>query len=248
MITARKIAETFNTVVVVLTDANLASAQQPFPRPRLSPDWHCPPFDQSPVKDGALAYDWDATTGMARRFVPGQPGGMHTLTGLAHNRASRVAYDSAVNQEGIKARSLKLAALQKTLKAPPVHGDGEGDLLVVAWGSTRGAIEEAVDRLRAQGHRVSSLHLKFIQPMASGIREAMAGFKQVMTIENNWSDRLEDELIDADNRRYTELATLLRARFLVDVDCWSEVKGQPLKPGAVEKVVLDKLKSMEAQP
>ena len=248
MITARKIAETFNTVVVVLTDANLASAQQPFPRPRLSPDWHCPPFDQSPVKDGALPYDWDATTGIARRFVPGQPGGMHTVTGLAHNRASRVAYDSAANQEGVRARSLKLAALQKTLKAPPLHGGDEGDLLVVAWGSTRGAIEEAVDRLRARGQRVSSLHLKFIQPMASGIRQAMAGFKQVMTIENNWSDRLEDELIDTDNRRYTELATLLRARFLVDVDCWSEVKGQPLKPGTVEKVVFDKLKSMEAQP
>jgi 2-oxoglutarate ferredoxin oxidoreductase subunit alpha len=235
-------------VVVVLTDANLASAQQPFPRPRLSPDWHCPPFDQSPVKDGALPYDWDATTGIARRFVPGQPGGMHTVTGLAHNRASRVAYDSAANQEGVRARSLKLAALQKTLKAPPLHGGDEGDLLVVAWGSTRGAIEEAVDRLRARGQRVSSLHLKFIQPMASGIRQAMAGFKQVMTIENNWSDRLEDELIDTDNRRYTELATLLRARFLVDVDCWSEVKGQPLKPGTVEKVVLDKLQSMEAQP
>ena len=248
MITARKIAETFNTVVVVLTDANLASAQQPFPRPRLSPDWHCPPFDQSPVRDGSLAYDWDATTGIARRIVPGQPGGMYTLTGLAHNRASRVAYDSAVNQEGVRARSLKLAALQKTLKAPPLHGADEGDLLVIAWGSTRGAIEEAIDRLRAAGHRVASLHLKFIQPMASGVREAMAGFRQVMTIENNWSDRLEDELIDADNRRYTELATLLRARFLVDVDCWSEVKGQPLKPGTVEQVVLKKLKSMEAQP
>jgi 2-oxoglutarate ferredoxin oxidoreductase subunit alpha len=95
MITARKIAETFNMVVVVLTDANLASAQQPFPRPQLSPDWHCPPYDPSPVPEDALAYDWDATTGIARRFVPGQPGGMHTLTGLAHNRKSCVAYDSA---------------------------------------------------------------------------------------------------------------------------------------------------------
>lgn len=246
MITARKIAETFNMVVVVLTDANLASAQQPFPRPKLEKDWHCPPYDQSPVSEDALAYDWDATTGIARRFVPGQPGGMHTLTGLAHNRKSCVAYDSSVNQEGIKHRSLKLAALQKTLKAPALYGGEEGELLVIAWGSTKGAIQEAIDRLRARGIKVSSMHMKFIQPMASGIREIMAQFKHVMTIENNWSDRYEDELIDDDNRRYTELATLLRARFLVDVDCWSEVKGLPLKPATVERVILEKLESVEA--
>ncbi len=248
MITARKIAETFNMVVVVLTDANLASAQQPFPRPKLEKDWHAPPFDQSPIPEGALAYDWDATTGIARRFVPGQPGGMHTLTGLAHNRKSCVAYDSAVNQEGVMHRSLKLAALQKTLRAPTVHGSDEGDLLVIGWGSTKGAIEEAIDRVRKQGLNVASMNLKFIQPLASGIREILAKFKHVMTIENNWSDRYENELIDEDNRRYTELATLLRARFLVDIDCWSEVKGQPLKPGTVERVILEKLKTMEAKP
>jgi 2-oxoglutarate ferredoxin oxidoreductase subunit alpha len=247
MITARKIAETFNTVVVVLTDANLASAQQPFRRPKLNPDWHAPPFDQSPVPEGTLAYDWDATTGIARRIIPGQPNGMYTLTGLAHNRKSCVAYDSATNQEGVMHRSLKLAALQKTLKTPPLHGDEEGDLLVIGWGSTQGAIQEGVDRLRKKGHKVTSMHMKFIQPMASGIREILGRFKQVMTIENNWSDRLESELIDEDNRRYTELAILLRSRFLVDIDCWSEVLGQPLKPGTVEKVILDKLKSMEAR-
>ena len=242
MITARKIAETFNVVVVVLTDANLASAQQPFPRPNYNKDWHAPPFDQSPVSADALAYDWDERTGIARRFVPGQPGGMHTLTGLAHDRKSRVAYDSAANKDGVKHRSLKLAALQKTLKMPPVYGAAEGDLLMIGWGSTRGAIEEAVDRLRANGHRVSSLHLKFIQPMASGMREVLGRFRQVMTIENNWSDDLDSELIDEENRRYSELALVLRSRTLVDIDCWSEVNGQPLKPGAVERVVLDKLR------
>ncbi len=247
VITARKIAETFNMVVVVLTDANLASAQQPFPRPKLSADWHAPPYDQSPVPEDALAYDWDATTGIARRLIPGQPGGMYTLTGLAHGRSSCVAYDSETNQEGVMHRSLKLAALQKTLKTPPLYGADEGDLLVIGWGSTKGAIEEGIDRLRAKGHQVASMHMKFIQPMPSGIREMLGRFKQVMTIESNWSDRYENELIDEDNRRYTELATLLRARFLVDIDCWSEVLGQPLKPGIVERVILEKLDSRKEQ-
>jgi 2-oxoglutarate ferredoxin oxidoreductase subunit alpha len=247
MITARKIAETFNTVVVVLTDANLASAQWPFPRPRLSQEWLAPPYDQSPIPEGAKPYDWDSQTGLARRFIPGQPGGMYCLTGLAHDRMSRVAYDTDTNQEGILHRSLKLAALQKTLKTPPVHGDKGGDLLVVGWGSTKGAIEEAINRLCADGHRVSSLHLKFLQPMASGIRDILGQFKKILTIESNWSDRLENEIIDQDNRRYSELALLLRARYLVDVDCWSEVTGQPLKPGTVVRAILEKLQSKGVQ-
>jgi 2-oxoglutarate ferredoxin oxidoreductase subunit alpha len=241
MITARKIAETFNMVVVVLSDASLATAQQPFARPQFREDWLAPPIDQTPVPEGAKPYDWDPVTGIARRFVPGQPGGMHTLTGLAHDRASKVAYDPKSNEEGLRMRSLKLAALQKTLKTPPVFGDPEGDLLVIGWGSTQGVIEEAVSRARAEGLKVSSLHLRFIQPMPSGIREILKRFGKAMTIEANWSDRLEDELVDEDNRRYAALAMMLRARFLADIDCWSEARGQPIKPGSVLQVIKAKL-------
>ena len=248
VITARKIAETFNMVVVILSDASLATAQTPFPRPQFSEDWLAPPVDQSPVPEGTTPYDWDAVTGLFQRFVPGQPHGMHTVTGLAHDRSSRVAYDPANNEEGLKHRSLKLAALQKTLTAPPVFGDEEGDLLLVGWGSTRGAIEESVTRLRAEGYRVSALHLTFLQPMASGIGETMRRFRRVMTIENNWSDRLQDELIDADNRRYSALAMMLRARFLVDVDCWSESRGRPMKPGAICEEVRTRLDAMQGEP
>jgi 2-oxoglutarate/2-oxoacid ferredoxin oxidoreductase subunit alpha len=246
VITARKIAETFGMVVVVLSDASLSTAQQPFPRPAFSEDWLAPPVDQTPVPPGARPYDWDPVTGLSRRFQPGQPLGMHTLTGLAHDRASKVAYDPAINEEGLRARSLKLAALQKTLLPPPVFGGGDGeagDLLLVGWGSTMGAIEEAVTRLRAEGLAVSSMHLRFLQPMPSGIREILKRFKRVMTIEGNWSDKLEDELIDEDNRRYSALAMMLRSRFLVDVDCWSEARGQPIKPGDICRAARQKLQS-----
>jgi 2-oxoglutarate ferredoxin oxidoreductase subunit alpha len=241
MITARKIAETFNMVVVVLTDAALSTAQQPFVRPQFSEEWLAAPIDQTPIPEGAKPYDWDPVTGIARRFIPGQPGGMHTVTGLAHDRNSKVAYDPTINEEGLRMRSLKLAALQRTLKTPPVYGEPEGDLLLVGWGSTQGAIEEAVDRLRAQGKKVSSLHLRFIQPLPSGIREILKRFKHVISIEGNWSDSLQDELIDEDNRRYSQLAMMLRSRYLVDIDCWSEARGQPIKPGSVVEVALNRL-------
>ena len=241
MITARRIAETFNTVVVVLTDASLATGQQPFKRPEFSTDWLAPPIDQSAVPEGVKPYDWDPRTGLTNRFIPGQPNGMHCLTGLAHDRDGRVAYDSNINEEGIRNRSLKLAALQKTLKMPPVFGAEQGELLVVSWGSTRGAIEEAVERARADGLEVSSLHLKFLQPMASGLNDVLHAFDKLMTVESSWSDSLDDEIVDADNRRYSNLAWLLRARYLVDIDCWSEVRGRPLKPGTVERIIRAKL-------
>ena len=241
VITARRIAETFNTVVVILSDASLSSSQQPFDRPQFQESWLAPPIDQSPVPEGAKPYDWDPVTGIARRFIPGQPGGMHTVTGLAHDRLSHVAYDPDINQEGLRARSLKLAALQKTLLPPDVFGGEKGDLLVIGWGSTKGAIEEAVDGLRAEGKKVSSIHLRFLQPMQPGIKEIMKRFKKVITIETNWSDNPSDQLIDEDSRRYASLATLLRSRYLVDVDCWTEVRGQPIKPRTIRQVLLGKL-------
>jgi 2-oxoglutarate ferredoxin oxidoreductase subunit alpha len=168
---------------------------------------------------------------------------MHTVTGLAHDRSSKVAYDPEINEEGLRHRSLKLATLQKALAPPKVFGDPEGDLLVVGWGSTKGVIEESVERLRGEGRKVSSIHLRFIQPMPSGIGEIMKRFKRVVAIEGNWADRLEDELIDADNRRYSALAMMLRSRFLVDVDCWTQSRGQPIKPGEVVKVLRDRLEA-----
>ncbi len=242
VITARKIAETFNMVAVVLSDANLGTSQQPFARPQFDEAWIAAPVDQSEVPAGVKPYDWDATTGLARRFVPGQPGGVHTLTGLAHDRLSHVAYDPETNEQSIRARSLKLAALQRTLKTPPVFGEDSGELLVVGWGSTKGAIEEAVERLRGEGHKVSSLHLTFLQPMPPGLKEIMQRFDRVMTIEGNWCDDPGERIIDETNRRYSAVAMLLRARYLIDVDCWSEVRGQPIKPDTIRRVLLAKLK------
>jgi 2-oxoglutarate/2-oxoacid ferredoxin oxidoreductase subunit alpha len=241
MITARKIAETFNMVVIVLSDAKLATAQQLIPRPAFQPEWVAPPLDLAPVPEGTLPYDWDAHTGLAQRIQPGRSGGMFTLTGLAHDRSSRVAYDPATNQEGLTHRSLKLAALARTLRPPSLFGDPEGDLLAIGWGSTQGEIEEAVERLRARGQRVSSLHLRFLQPLAPGMGDILRRFRRVMTIEMSYCDDPSHPLIGPDNRRYSALAQLLRARFLIDVDCWSEVTGQPIKPARVERALERKL-------
>ena len=244
VILARRLAESFRGPVMVLTDANLATGVQPFPRPRPEADWLAPPADQSPWRPGTTPFDWDQRTGLSPRPVPGQRGGEYVLTGLAHNRLGKVAYDSTSNQTGCDMRSRKLATLEKTLVPPEVHGEPRGDLLVVGWGSTLGAIEEAVDRLRAEGRRVSSLHLRFLSPLEPGLARIFARFRRVMTVELNYSDSPDAPLVTAENRRYSQLASLLRQRTLLDIDCWSVVSGQPVPPAVIARELEQRLDAL----
>jgi 2-oxoglutarate ferredoxin oxidoreductase subunit alpha len=130
-------------------------------------------------------------------------------------------------------RSRKLAVLQELLDPPVPYGAHEGDLLVVGWGSTKGAIEEAVDRARAAGLAVSALHLRFLSPLEPGLKKIFGRFRKVMTVEINYSDEIGDPHISEENRRRGQLAFLLRASTLVDVDCWTRVPGEPLRPGSI---------------
>jgi 2-oxoglutarate ferredoxin oxidoreductase subunit alpha len=163
------------------------------------------------------------------------------LTGLAHDEQSHIAYESAINQRAMEMRSRKMAALLKALKPPEVYGDEEGDLLVVGWGSTRGAIEEAVDRIRRDGHSAGSLCLRFLSPLEPGLAEIFSRYRHVMTVEINYSDEPVDSPATDDGRRYAQLAWMLRAATLVDVDCWSCVPGQPLPPQMIEEALRSRL-------
>ncbi len=212
------------------SDANLATGQQLFDRPDVSQTPPRPPLDLRPVAPGALPYAWDPVTGLSRRLIPGQPGGTGVTTSLNHDRDGKACYDSERNQRGHAMRSRKLAALQRTLKSPEVYGPGDGDLLLVGWGSTRGAIEEAVDMARAEGLGVWSLHVQFLSPLPPGLADTFAAFKKVITVELNYSDDWEDPLITRENRRYGQLAWLLRAATLLDIDCVARVPGRPLMP------------------
>ena len=122
-----------------------------------------------------------------------------------------------------------------------MFGDDEGDLLVVTWGSARGAVEEAVSRIRADGGKVSSVTLRFLQPLEPGLKEIFERFKKVMTVEINYSDDSDAPGVTEENRRYSQLAWYLRARTLVDVDCWSRVPGTPLPPAMIEEQLRRKL-------
>ncbi|PIE90502.1 MAG: 2-oxoglutarate oxidoreductase [Acidobacteria bacterium] len=241
MISARKLAEMYRGPVFVLTDANLATGVQPYPKPELREEWLSPPLDQSRWDNNVKPYQWDPETGVSPRPIPGQKDGNYVLTGLAHNSRSKVAYESETNQKSTAMRSRKLATLQKSLKPPVVNGDESGDLLIVAWGSTRGAIEEAVEVSRAEGKSVSSLHLKFLSPLEPGLKDIFKKFKRVMTIEINYSDDMNDPFYNEDNMRYAQLATVLRSHTLVDVKSWSRVPGFPLQPETIHQIIIEEI-------
>ena len=241
MVTARRIAEAFRTVVMVLSDANLATGVTPFPRPKPDVRWQAAPLDLAPVAEGQKAYQWDTETGLSRRIIPGQPGGAYTVTGLSHDEGSKVAYSSGVHQRSSAMRSRKLAVLQSLLVPPTIHGDADGDLLIVGWGSTKGAIEEAVDRARREGMRVSSVHLRFLSPLEPGLKAIFARFRKVCAVEINYSDDPGDPFITDENRRRGQLTWLLRATTLVDIDCWTRVPGEPLRPGSIVDAIRERM-------
>jgi 2-oxoglutarate/2-oxoacid ferredoxin oxidoreductase subunit alpha len=237
MITARKIAEEFRCLVIILTDANLATGVQPYPRPVPDARWLASSLDLSPLPEGTRPLEWDSETGLSRRTIPGRMGGTFTATGLAHDEGSCVAYTAKVHHRGNAMRSRKMAVLQSMLEPPVPFGADSGEMLVVGWGSTRGAIEEAVERAREEGLDVASLHLTFLSPLEPGLREIFDRFDRVMTVEINYSDEPDDPYVNDENRRRGQLCWLLRAHTLTDVDCWTRAHGEPLRPGSIHNAI-----------
>jgi 2-oxoglutarate/2-oxoacid ferredoxin oxidoreductase subunit alpha len=95
---------------------------------------------------------------------------------------------------------------------------------------------------------VSSLHLTFLSPLPPGLRETFARFAKVCTVELNYSDEPDDPFITPDNRRLGQLAWLLRAATLTDVDCWTRVPGEPLRPGSIVDAIQAKLADARPTP
>ena len=102
-----------------------------------------------------------------------------------------------------------------------------------------------MDLARSEGKKVSALHIRFLSPLEPGLKEIFSGFRRVKTIELNYSDEPDAPLSGAENRRYAQLAYVLRAHTLMDVDCWSKVPGHPLSPATIGRVIDETLAQME---
>jgi 2-oxoglutarate ferredoxin oxidoreductase subunit alpha len=91
------------------------------------------------------------------------------------------------------------------------------------------------------------MNIQFISPLPPGIKAAFQKFKKVMTVELNYCDRMGDPYITEENRRYAQLAIILRANTLVDVDCWGMVPGRPLMPCEVHGVIRQEIQALKTK-
>ncbi|MEE2036133.1 2-oxoacid:acceptor oxidoreductase subunit alpha [Nocardiopsis sp. CT-R113] len=215
---ATRLAVTYRTPVIVLSDGYLANGSEPWRLPEVS-DLPViePGFATEPNgPDGSfLPYKRDEET-LARPWaVPGTAGLEHRIGGIEkHAESGDISYTPANHDLMVRTRQAKIDAIARDI--PPLavdDPDGAADVLVLGWGGTYGSITAAVRRVRRAGGRVAQAHLRHLNPFPADLGEVLARYERVVVPEINLG----------------QLALLLRGRFLVDVIGYNRVRGLPFK-------------------
>jgi 2-oxoglutarate/2-oxoacid ferredoxin oxidoreductase subunit alpha len=214
---AVRIATTYRTPVYLLSDAYLANGSEPWlipevtSLPDLTVDFAVAPEDGTTFQP----YTRDPST-LARPWaIPGTAGLEHRIGGIEKaNGSGDISYDGDNHDTMVRLRQAKIDGIAATI--PPLEvddPDGDADLLVLGWGSTYGAISSAARAARVNGVRVAQAHLRHLNPLPSNVGEVLQRYSKVLVPELNLG----------------QLAMLLRARYLVDVQSFNRVRGLPLQ-------------------
>ncbi len=223
---ACRIALKYMTPVFFLSDGYLGNGSEPW----LIPDFSKLP-DISPTfrteKDGFLPYLRDEATLSRPWAIPGTPGLEHRIGGLEKQHLSgNVNYEPLNHEFMVKLRTEKVERIANDISPAEVEGDEKGDVLVVGWGSTYGAIRTAVTRLRQDKKSVSHLHLKHLNPLPKNVGEILYNFKHVLVPEMNLG----------------QLVKVLRAKYLVPALSVNKIQGLPFKASEIENKIVEILK------
>ena len=208
-IEACRIALKYRSPVVMLTDTYLANGSEPWKVPDVST---LPDLSVEPIKHGEeyVPYRRDPKTLARRLAIPGRPGFEHRIGGLEKTEAGAVSYDAKNHEEMCRLRAKKVERLADDLPPVDVMGEPSGKVLVVGWGSTRGAITVAINQLQAKGHSVSYVHLRYLNPLPKNLGDLMKQFDHVIAPELNLG----------------QLSMVLRAKYLVDVKSINKIQGR----------------------
>ena len=231
-IEAVNIARTYNVPVFILSDQAIGTRIEAFACPDLEKVCQDIAPDFSPVAD-YKPYDLSTPNGVTPRVAPGTPilSGRYPISGgLEHDEQGHPTSSPRLHMQMSAKRRKKLQVLAASLPTPKVYGPPEGNVLLVGWGSTRGPIQEAVDRARAAGDSVSALHLKHLNPLPPGLENIFSGFNTIRVVEMN----------DEGLYGYGQLGGLLRARF-----CDPKIRGINKTDGLTWKVkeILERAKT-----
>ena len=218
-IEACRIAVKYMVPVIILSDGYLANGAEPWRIPKAAEIPAIPVrFANNP--ENFLPYRRNPET-LARPWaVPGTPGLEHRIGGLEKQDVTgNINYEPLNHENMVRIRAAKVAAIAQDIPDVVPEGDPEGDLLVVAWGSTAGSITAAVRAQRAKGRKIGHVHLRHLNPLPSNLGDVLKRYKKVVVPELNMG----------------QLLWVLRAKFLVDAEGLNKIQGRPFKQVELEQ-------------
>ncbi|WP_372490533.1 2-oxoacid:acceptor oxidoreductase subunit alpha [Nocardioides bruguierae] len=232
---AARIAVTYRTPVMLLSDGYLANGSEP---------WHVPEVADLPKIDANFAtapaegeeflpYSRDPET-LARPWAPpGTAGLEHRIGGLEKADGSgNISYDSANHDKMTRLRQAKVDRIAESL--PPLEVDdptGDARVLVLGWGSTYGPIGAAVRRVRNEGGKAAQVHLRHLNPFPKDLGEILKRYDKVLIPEMNLG----------------QLSMLIRAKYLVDAVGFNQVRGLPLKAAELAEAITGLVEQIEKE-
>jgi 2-oxoglutarate ferredoxin oxidoreductase subunit alpha len=224
-IEACRIAVKYMVPVIILSDGYLANGAEPWRIPELS---DIPAFPVKFATDPStfLPYKRDPQT-LARPWaVPGTPGLEHRVGGLEkQDPTGNINYEPLNHENMVRIRAAKVAGVAQDIPNVLPAGDPEGDLLIVAWGSTCGSITAALKAQRAKGRKIGHLHLRHLNPLPANLGDVLKRYKRVLVPELNMG----------------QLLWVLRAKYLVDAVGLNKIQGRPFKQAELEQKIEEML-------
>jgi 2-oxoglutarate ferredoxin oxidoreductase subunit alpha len=226
-IEAVRIAVKYMTPVIYLSDGYLANGSEPWRIPDVS-DLPKIPVEFRTNAEGFFPYLRDEAT-LARPWaIPGTPGLEHRIGGLEkQNITGNVSYDPDNHMKMVELRAEKIARIANDIPDLQVYGEPEGEVLVVGWGGTFGAINAAVEEVRVRNLPVSSIHLRYMNPFPKNLPQILGRFEKILVPELNLG----------------QLSWMLRAKYLVPTISFCKVKGKPFKISEIINKIEEVLES-----
>ena len=215
---ASRIAIKYMVPVIILSDGYLANGAEPWKIPDIEDLPKFPvTYETNPV--GFQPYKRNPDT-LARSWaIPGTPGLEHRIGGLEKQDVTgNINYEPLNHEKMVRLRAAKVEAIVQEVPDAVPTGDPDGDLLIVAWGSTYGSITAAVNTARAKGRRVGHVHLRHLNPFPRNLGDVLKRYKKVLVPEMNMG----------------QLVMILRAKFLVDAQSYGKIQGKPFKQSEIE--------------